>query len=464
MYFDEEIAKFHPRQLDAVQALDRSNVKYLLYGGALGGGKSYFLRWVTVRRLMAIYKRYNAAGMQAMIACEDYPTLKDRQLSKIATEFPPWLGKYYSNHKTYGHAFLLKPKWGGGVIVFRNLDNPAKYASAEFVLICVDELTKNTYDTFTHLRSRLRWAGIPDHECKFAAGTNPGSIGHSWCKQLWIDSDFPDEWKAPVDYTQSFCYIPAKADDNPHLDEAYYGLLQTLPPALRKAFRDGDWDVFQGQAFHFSKQRHVIDPIPVPDGAPIYMTMDWGYGAPFSVGWWWVDNDGRVYRFGEWYGWTGTANQGLRLTDAQLADGIKYRERKLGITDRPIVRLAGPDCFNRKPNYMGGGQGPSTADVFAQHDLHLRPGDPSRHLKIRQFHERLSIPDDDTMPMLVIYSTCEQFVRTIPTLVIDPSNPEDIDEKGAEDHIYDESCHVLMARPLNTAMSFEDVNKSQRNG
>ena len=84
---------------------------------------------------------------------------------------------------------------------------------------------------------------------------------------------------------------------------------------------------------------------------------------------WFVDSDGRLYRFSEWYGWNGTANQGLRLEDSAIADEIKTREKDVGIDKRQIIRLAGPDCFNKKPDYRGGGQGPSTAEVFSYYYL-----------------------------------------------------------------------------------------------
>ena len=70
-----------------------------------------------------------------------------------------------------------------------------------------------------------------------------------------------------------------------------------------------------------------------------------------------------------------------------------------------------------------------------------------RTLKIRQFRERLIVPKD-AMPMMMIYDTCEQFIRTIPALCTDETNPEDIDTQQ-EDHIYDEACHICMARPLS---------------
>lgn len=454
--FDSDIAKFSPRQIEAVKALDSGKIKFLLYGGALGGGKSYFLRWYGVRRLMTLSADFGIKNAAGMVACEDYPSLSDRQLMKISLEFPDWLGRLYDKHSVYGRCFILNDKWGGGVLCFRNLDDPSKYASSEWAFILVDELTKNKYDIFTFLRTRLRWPGLPDVECQFAAGTNPGSIGHGWVKQLWMDRSFPPEWLSPTDYSSQFAYIPSKANDNPHLGADYWAMLETLPEQLRKAFRDGDWNIFIGQAFpQFSKETHVIKPIPIPAHSQMYMTFDWGFGAPFSIGWWWVDNDGRVYRCAEWYGWNGQANCGLRLEDSAIAMGIKEREDRLGITGRSIIRLSGPDCFSKKPDYKGGGQGPSTAEVFTSYGIYLTPGDPSRDLKIRQFRERIKLTSDGSMPMMLIYNTCDQFIRTIPNLVMDETNVEYIDEKG-EDHIFDEACHIVMARPLAI-----DGNKKQ---
>jgi uncharacterized protein YrzB (UPF0473 family) len=51
--------------------------------------------------------------------------------------------------------------------------------------------------------------------------------------------------------------------------------------------------------------------------------------------------------------------------------------------------------------------------------------------------------------MVQIYSTCEQFIRTIPALVQDENNIEDIDTDG-EDHCYDEACHIMMHRPVKS--------------
>lgn len=460
--FDTQVAKFTDRQVEALRHLDSGRCKFLLYGGALGGGKSYFLRWYGIRRLMHLSLYHGLKNCTAMLACEDYPALKDRQLSKIPREFPPEIGAMHQDHKEYGRCFILAPEYGSGVLCFRNLDDPSKYQSSEWVLVLVDELTKNPYDTFTHLTTRLRWPGLSDVECQFVGGTNPGGPGHGWVKQLWMDKKFPPEWCSPVDYRIQFAYVPSKASDNPHLPETYWQGLDRLPEGLRKAFKDGDWNIFLGQAFpELSELTHGIDPIwPIPQYAPIYMTYDWGFGKPFSIGWWWIDSDGRAIRFAEWYGASGP-DEGLRLADSAVAEGVIAQEVSmglctLGITDdlksgkwaKTIIRHAGQDCFAKRPDYKQGGTGPTTAETFMKYGLSLIPTDSKREIKVRQFRERLRVPGDGSPPAMLIYRTCEDFFKTVSSLVMDKLKPEDVDTKG-EDHQYDEAAHIAMVRPMN---------------
>jgi hypothetical protein len=246
------------------------------------------------------------------------------------------------------------------------------------------------------------------------------------------------------------CYIPGKLTDNPILmqtDPGYIDRLDALPEPYRTAYKDGDWDIFLGQMFAFNRMHHVIKPMPIPEYAPLYFTFDWGFGAPFSIGWWWSDADGRIYRFAEWYGWNGTPNVGLRLTDSEIAEGIVKREDAMSIAGRQITRLCDPTCFNKKPDYKGGGQGPSTAEEFMRKGVILSPGDPSRKLKIRQFHQRLKTYDD-MPPMMLIYENCEHFIRTIPLLQADVNNIEDVNT-DSEDHCYDEAALLALYRPIH---------------
>ena len=81
------------------------------------------------------------------------------------------------------------------------------------------------------------------------------------------------------------------------------------------------------------------------------------------------------------------------------------------------------------------------------HFLHWVPGDHTRLAGKMQFHYRLAF-DGEGRPMFQVFNTCRHFIRTLPNLVYDESNVEDIDTRQ-EDHIYDECRYVLMENPIS---------------
>ena len=225
-----ELANFFPKQIEAQLASKR--FKYVLFGGSVGSGKSRWLRWMCVYWLIKYYDKYDIKGIRAGLFCEDYPSLNDRHLTKIKFEFPEWLGKFNEAK----HEFTLHPEYGGGIVAFRNLDDPAKYLSVEFAVIAIDEINRNPKTTFDMLRSRHRWPGIKD--VKFIAGCNP--LGEAWVKNIWVKRMFSPDEKEQYE----FVYVPALPTDNPYLPQEYYKALESLPENQRKAYLEGNWDAF----------------------------------------------------------------------------------------------------------------------------------------------------------------------------------------------------------------------------
>lgn len=223
-----ELVNFFPRQQEALSAIKK--FKFVLYGGSVGAGKSYFLRWALIYLLMWYYSRYDLKGVRVGLFCEDYPALNDRHLSKIKAEFPDWLGTYNEQR----HEFTLAPEYGSGVLAFRNLDDPSRYLSVEFAAEAVDEINRNPKPTFDILRTRLRWPGIKDP--KFIGACNP--IGEAWVKNYWVKRLFPKEEQE----SQEFYFVKALPTDNPHLDPSYFESLKSLPETERRAYLEGDWD------------------------------------------------------------------------------------------------------------------------------------------------------------------------------------------------------------------------------
>jgi hypothetical protein len=259
---------FTPKQWTATEAADSH--RYMLYGGSRGPGKSFWVRWYLLRQLL-IFAGKGITGVDVMLACEDYPSLVGRQVGKIEKEFPLWLGNVQTT-KTKGLGFHLRPEYGGGSILFRNLDDPSRYQSAEFAIIAIDELTKNPVKTFDILRGSLRWPGID--RTQFVAATNPAA---GWVRDYWIERKFPAELEPAA---HEFCFVPALPGDNPHLDQSYWQELNTLSGALREAWLHGDWFAgIEGLVYENFSTDNVTDDDPDPE-RPWEIAIDDGYIDP----------------------------------------------------------------------------------------------------------------------------------------------------------------------------------------
>jgi len=263
-----QLCNFTAKQWQATEAADQH--RYTLFGGSRGPGKSFWLRWYLLRQLLTL-AGHGVTGVDVMLACEDYPSLVGRQVTKIEREFPVWLGTVQAT-KTKGLGFHLHRHYGGGSILFRNLDDPSRYQSAEFAIIAIDELTKNPVKTFDILRGSLRWPGI--ERTQFVAATNPDA---GWVRDYWISRDFPPELQpSAID----FAFVPALPDDNPHLDASYWQELNTLSGALRQAWLLGDWFVaIEGIVYDSFDDDNVTDQEPDPD-RPYEIAIDDGYIDP----------------------------------------------------------------------------------------------------------------------------------------------------------------------------------------
>lgn len=393
------------RQQEFLETIHRK--RFVLYGGAMGGGKSYILRWWLVYYLVSLAQE-GLANTQAGLFCEDYPSLYDRQISKIRFEFPSALGEL---RQGVTRDFVLRPEWGGGRIALRNLDDPSKYQSAEFAAIAVDELTKNEREMFDFLRTRLRWPGVARPH--FAGATNPGGIGHGWVKALWVDRKFPVELE-PL--AQEFAFVPARAEDNPYLTQSYYEELKTLPPDLAKAYAEGRWDIFAGQYFDvFDPGRHVLraGTIRLEDWWPRWVSIDYGFAHDSAVYWHCYDGH-RVYTYREL-----VEN---RLTPRELA--FKLAERSAGEKIEAIY--LSHDAFARRTDEHTAAL--QMTEILRARDLPSpTPADTDRKggwLLMYQFlrDAKWQIADN-----------CSRLIATLPVLVRDEKDIEDVAKMDGDD-------------------------------
>jgi hypothetical protein len=258
-----------------------SPAKYRLFGGAAGPGKTKALLWE------AISQAINVPGSDSLLLRRTYPELESSLLAYFRRDVPRSFYRKYNESK---HIVTWK---NGSTTRFghcRNENDVYAYQGAEFLFIGVDELTHFTLKQWQFLTSRNR-CPVRGSRANMAGATNPGNIGHAWVKALWVDHAPPPGFDRPELYDASdYDFVRARITDNPIYanDAAYRRTLEVLPEHLRRAFLDGDWNVFAGQYFDvFDVGRHTARPedIRLEPWWPRWISIDWGFKHDSAVYW-----------------------------------------------------------------------------------------------------------------------------------------------------------------------------------
>lgn len=416
--------------------------KFVAYGGARGGGKSWGVR------VNALLLAARHPGITQIIIRRSYPELYANHIKPLLAMLPKGAYSYNDTRKE-----LSLPNKSR--ILFRYCANERdllNFQGTECDVMYIDEATQLTEEQFRVLTACIR--GVEDGVPKRCYLTcNPGGVGHQWVKRLFIDRRY-----RPGENAADYSFIQASVRDNKALVRAqpdYIRQLEALPPKLRAAWLDGAWDVQAGQFFeefrdcpaHYEDRRltHVIAPFDPPEDWRIYRSFDWGYRRPFSCGWWAVDYDGAAYRILEMYGCTDTPNEGVRWTPERVFSELARTEREhRWLRGKRITGVADPAIWDAST-------GESIAECAARHGIYFTRGDHARIAGWMQVHYRLAF-DDNGYPMMYVFKNCAAFIRTLPLLQYDAQRVEDLDSDG-EDHIADETRYFFMSRPIRPRVS-----------
>jgi phage terminase large subunit len=263
------------------QEFHASPAKYRLFGGAAGPGKSKALL------MEAILQANDYAGANTLLLRRTFPELEQSLLLYFRRDIPREL------YESFNESKHLVTWHNGSTTRFgycQRENDVYQYQGAEFVFIGIDELTLFTLRQWQFLTSRNR-CPIPGAFPCMAGATNPGNIGHAWVKSLWIDRQPAPGMENPAEYDSTdYEFIPARVSDNPIYagDESYLKTLRALPSHLKRAFLDGDWEVFAGQYFdRFDFARHVLraEEIDWKPWWPRWISIDWGFEHPAAAYW-----------------------------------------------------------------------------------------------------------------------------------------------------------------------------------
>ena len=420
-----------PRQA----AFIRAEADEVLFGGAAGGGKSYG------QLIDAFLFALKYAGSKQLMLRRTYPEL-EKSLIRVSYDLYP--REVYSYNRS-GHVGRFR---NGSILDFGYCDSESdvyKYQSAEYDVIRFDELTHFTEQMYLYLISRVRGANdFPKH---VKSSTNPGSVGHQWVKKRFITIGAPDVVHSFKGGTRLF--LPSRVQDNRFLlehDPEYIRRLENLSERDRKALLYGSWDITDGQYFsEWDEAVHVCEPFPIPEGWRRYVTMDYGLDmlAAYCIA---LDGQGRAYVYRE------HCESGLIVSEAARAvaelAGCAGANGCAGADggERIEAFFAPPDMWNRRQE-----TGKSVAELFAEQGVYLAKANNDRvqgWYNVKEWlRPRLDV-DGEKRAGLVVFRGCEHLIESMPALLVDPRNPNDVaDEPHEYTHGPDAIRYFLAGRP-----------------
>lgn len=318
----------------------------------------------------------------------------------------------------------------GARIMVAGLDDSEKIGSTEFDLVYVQEATELEEDDWGMLLRGLR-NGVLSYQ-QLIADCNPSSPDH-WLKQRCNRGDC--------------VLLESKHEDNPLLvspdsgdytdfGREYLAGLDSLQGYLHKRLRLGMWVAAEGMYFtEWDPSLHVCASFEIPDDWPRWLCVDYGFAAPFCCLWLAREPETRrIFVYREAYA------AGLR--DEQQAQLIVERSQN----EHVILKVLDPSMFNPRTEQ----QRPSIASVYWAHGVRpVYPGFNNRKQGWAVMRRALA-HDGTAVPRLqILYGAAPNLVRTLPGLVVDPLDPEDVADsiKGTkcEDHAPDALRYGLVA-------------------
>lgn len=238
--------------------------RYILYGGAYGGGKTAWL----VNEIIRLCIEF--PGNRVFLCCKFLTDFRDNALKQLEKFLPSEL--VASHHKTERFFRLIN----GSVIMYGGLGNDAEAIKTisnmpELGAFGVDQAEQITEKQFLLLDGRLRLV-LPGIRYKALLTANPEP---GWLRDRFIESSLDDHK-----------FIPALPTDNPYLPPRYAeNLSKRLPPEMAKRLLEGDWDVeVEGNyLIPYSQIREAIDREIEPSGNKVIGVDVARYGGDETV-------------------------------------------------------------------------------------------------------------------------------------------------------------------------------------
>jgi hypothetical protein len=381
--------------------------------------------------------------MAWLLRATEHPEARMLVIRRNADDLADWVDRA---HKMYPYAKVTgKPatiKFPSGAIIrcghLKDESAYTKYQGHEYQRILIEELTQiPSEESYLKLISSCR-STVKGLDPKVFCTANPGGKGHQWVKRRFIQGHKP-EVAFKEGSSRYRMYIPATVDNNPTLmdnDPDYVNFLDNLPEPLRSAWRHGDWDIFAGLYFtEWNPKMHIIPETLANKfgyGQSFnkkYIGIDWGFAAPFACIWIEVTPDNRVFCYRELYG-----------TEKHPTE---WGQEIMNMTgdEEIFMSLGDPSMWARNPMSWNASHTPmhtdkSIATALAEYVPNLVPANNSRVIGLRNMAQLMHHKKGLLPNFFIIDKACPNLARTLPEMIRDDKNPEDIDTT-LEDHICD---------------------------
>lgn len=400
MVFD--IGELYPKQIEFCKATN----KYICYGGARGGGKSH------VSRIKMCLLAFNYPGIQILLLRRTLKELRDNHILPLQKMLKN-IAIYKDNTKEF-----IFPNGSRIVLGYCDTEKDVlQYQGQAYEVIVMEEATHFTEFQFQTLTESNRMSGNLEKNFvpRMYFTCNPGGVGHSWVKRLFIDKDYKTT-ETPSDYK----FIPSLVFENKYImekDPNYVKVLENLPEDRKQAMLYGNWDVFDGQFFReFNRNIHVIDQFEIPLEWNRYIAMDYGLDM-FAVLFIAVDTKGKAYVYNEIH------KSDLIVSDARQTLKSIMRNHKYKAIYAP------PDLWNRNRD-----TGKSTAELFFEGGIDLTKASNDRKagwLNVKEWLKIKKVKNEQTGEVyedsdIKIFSNCINLVRCLPQLQHDEKDPNDV--------------------------------------
>lgn len=450
-----------PKQKELKQAIEYGDNSWIGYGGARGGGKSNAVDD------LAIYYGFKYQTY-SLIFRRFYNELLDNHINPIFKRYP-FLRKFYNS----SDKILYHPTTKAPIVRFGYAENEAdiyKFQGPSYPLIFVDEATQSTEEMITFLKTSNRdpYGQLPS-VAKIIETGNPGGVGHTYFKRLFIDklykeNETPDKYfiQAHV-WDNVFWCLKELKNQGLTVNDYYYKWseqqridftlkysdyaknLAGLPDQLKMAYLWGDWNTFGGMFFKgFDVTTQLIEPFEIPAAWTVVGSLDPGFASPLSFGLTTKDYEGRIVRIATWYNIDKIPNNaaGIKIWLSSKESPIyPYLKGRM-----PNYTVAGRDAFSKLDKNALQSNEDTVEQYFADQGIYLINGNDGSGTRIPNWWRWKSLIPDK---YLIFKNLNTPLIEQITSVESDDKVVEDIRGRGndeaVEDHCLDEQKLAIAA-------------------